>query len=265
MTSGEFGKKYPTSSCLEFDAVCQFSWSESNTAVDCKRSVVVVSHPGTFVTSSTQEPHLRRLVSSRRNIENAMQVLPRFDEVICTNKSLARTCNRKLRKGVLRHFGVDTDIFQHVGGFDPSTRWGACWISQDSPVKGIEYARQIDNLEMTVSDPHSNPHPPIDVAGIYNKSIDYVCTSFGEGGPMTIPEAMACGCNIHTTNVGIVPDIDPNISIGRVYRDPQHLVDEYRVPSDPVEGIPSESNRQYAVENWSWEKQSKEWIDAILG
>jgi glycosyltransferase involved in cell wall biosynthesis len=48
---------------------------------------------------------------------------------------------------------------------------------------------------------------PAEMARIYNESRIMLCTSYAEGGPRVVPEAMACGTAVIATPVGIIPEM----------------------------------------------------------
>lgn len=68
----------------------------------------------------------------------------------------------------------------------------------------------------------------VDILNIYNSSKIFVLPSLGEGFPLTILEAMACGCVPVVTNVGDISEIVKDGYNGSIIYDPNH-VDELAV------------------------------------
>jgi glycosyltransferase involved in cell wall biosynthesis len=55
------------------------------------------------------------------------------------------------------------------------------------------------------------------LAEVYRRARVLVCASLSEGGPRVVPEAMACGTPVITTQVGLVPDLVADGRDGLIY------------------------------------------------
>lgn len=85
----------------------------------------------------------------------------------------------------------------------------------------------------------------------YSTTRVVLCTSSWEGYPLSILEAMACGCPIISTNVGISPELLPVSQI--VPRD----VLEFKKTIEEVELVVPD------ISPWDWKIKIKEWEDVF--
>ncbi len=89
-------------------------------------------------------------------------------------------------------------------------------IVGDGPLmKSLRFKIKNENLEGQVAF-HGWAKDQVEIANLLNKSKILVMSSYNEGGPRVVLEAMACGVPVLATPVGIVPDVIKDKKSGRI-------------------------------------------------
>jgi len=206
----------------DFDACCQFAWTEATRDLPI-RNVTVVAHDGLkyqFPYLGT-DSYLTSISTALRNKDTAAASLPRFDHVIFFNRGLVVDYVKDF--SVLWP-GVDTDIFtpkppERRRDSDPSKRFVIGWAGQRGcRHKGEDLLHavmqnmnridangfQFEWNDCKASDP--DVRHPDSMAEWYRGLDAFLCTAASEGGPMTTLEAAACGVPVITTPVGFAKE-----------------------------------------------------------
>lgn len=108
---------------------------------------------------------------------------------------------------------------------------------------------------------------PQELARAYNSARVVVCTSFMEGGPRVVPEAMACGLPAVSTRVGITPEIVTDGETGFLLeeRDPAVLADRaLRLLEDPDLYDRCAANAIATAARFDYDDAIREYAEAYL-
>jgi len=159
-------------------------------------------------------------VGSRKNANSALKTINqvKFRHIRTPSTEIKNHLQSKTHLQnimVVRH-GVDPDIFRPLKrrqrGF--VVGWAGNYPRKEKRTHllsrlghPLKIAKDVDHSEMVF---------------FYNSVYVYVCISSTEGTPMTVPEAMACGLPVVSTEVGLVPEL---------------LEDEWIVPVNPEERV----------------------------
>lgn len=108
--------------------------------------------------------------------------------------------------------------------------------------------------------------PLEDMPKFYRKIDCYVCASSSEGFSLSVLEAASCGCPIISTRVGGTEELIRHGGNGfLVDRSIKDIVKHIRIlKKDPqLFTQMSIDMRQYVMENYGWDKRTKDWIDFL--
>lgn len=131
-------------------------------------------------------------------------------------------------------FGVDTQLFRPMDkataraevGWDPTERIVLFPYDTDRPVKNAALARQVvDDLPMEATLRTISEVPYRRVPTYMNASDALLVTSRRESGPMVVPEAVACGLPVVSTDVGFVADLLADVDTAAVGQGRTELVE----------------------------------------
>lgn len=161
----------------------------------------------TFLGSDINLPNIRR-------ISKIVYSISSFS--IFVDKKLAQLINAK-KKYVVQSLGIDLATFSPIEktvsrekvGFSQSDKVILFSSSFDRKEKNFFLAKKaLDSLEQSFSiielgKSYSREYLNL----LYNVADVFLLTSFTEGSPQTIKEAMACNCPIVTTDVGDIKEI----------------------------------------------------------
>jgi glycosyltransferase involved in cell wall biosynthesis len=107
-------------------------------------------------------------------------------------------------------FYIDLDIFKPQ---EVAKQYDLIFVGRNAPNKGFELFEQVVRLTglkpLVIGDGHRFVKDSAEVAKLMNESRLLLMTSYDEGGPRVVLEAMACGIPVVATPVGIVPEVLP--------------------------------------------------------
>jgi glycosyltransferase involved in cell wall biosynthesis len=105
---------------------------------------------------------------------------------------------------------LDLDVFKPQ---DTPKRYDLIFVARRSANKGFDLFQQVVRRTglkaLVIGEGHRFVKDAAEVAGLMNESRLLLMTSYNEGGPRVVLEAMACGVPVVATPVGIVPDVLP--------------------------------------------------------
>lgn len=208
----------------EFDAVCQFSWTEcplssATKPLPVKRMcTVIASHGIEFDMNLASKSIPERIATRLRNKESARERLPRFDAVLCVSQRLQELASKLCGKAVLATPGVDHSMFYPVPlPMGDRLRVGWCGQKQDDPGKDVKGFREIllplidklrDRVQFIVNPRTAkNALPHAEMVAWYKGLDCVISTSCSEGCQMPLLEAAACGRAAIATDVGAASEL----------------------------------------------------------
>jgi hypothetical protein len=208
----------------EFDAVCQFSWTECpigspSKPMPIKRMcTVVASHGIEFDVNVDAESVPERIATRLRNKESAKERLPRFANVLCVSRRLHELASKLCDNAMLATPGVDLAMFYPIPlPLGEKLRVGWCGQRQDDPAKDVKGFREIllplidklrDRVQFIVNPRTAkNALPHAEMVAWYKGLDCVISTSCSEGCQMPLLEAAACGRAAIATDVGAASEL----------------------------------------------------------
>jgi len=148
------------------------------------------------------------------------EIAKKMDFVVCMCEKYRRVIENINKNNYIIHQPTD------LKNFKPKIRLGFASRFYKSGRKGEDLLNIVSELPFVDIKLATGQIKAKDMGDFYN-SIDYILiTSKLEGGPMCLTEGLACGKEIITSNVGLVPELK---DCGYVYvydrSDPQNLID----------------------------------------
>jgi glycosyltransferase involved in cell wall biosynthesis len=212
-------------------------WFPLRTPVIVARGPVVGSVPPSSAVVATSFRTAEELMRSERLMDRAVYFIQHretwsgssrrvdatwsaFDRMIVTSEWLREIALETFGKEEvgLAVYGVDHETFEPAAKGVPRTVPVIGFMWDDRPWKGgrdfldaLDLLRGRIRFEVRTFGLGSSPPPGLSFAGRlsgsalaeFYRSLDvFVCASWHESGPMTMPEAMACGVPVLTTDVG---------------------------------------------------------------
>jgi len=244
-----------------WDAILHCSWTTANTTVRNTCNCTLVAHVGAFFEKGSSGIIPWRSTTNIRNATTARDMLPRFDKVFCVSEELL-----SLSSGFPGNFahlpmGIDTELYKPI---EPAEFHGDTflWSGQPSLVKGEDVRDALLDRGVKINSISHSAHTPVkfnpeEMCRQYCSHGAFLCTSWCEGGPLTVLESLSCNVPVVSSLVGIVPELGDMISIG--YKSPLDMLDV--LPQVPQK---TRNYRAWIEENRSWRKLSSVWIEAIL-
>ncbi len=181
-------------------------------------------------------------------------------------------------------YGVDLDVFRPVADPEPRPVPVIGFMHDDRPLKGaadmlsaLSSVRSGRDVKVMAFGLGTKPLPAwVNYLGRlsghalaeFYRSIDvFVSASWTETGPMTVPEAMACGAAVVTTDVGNVRIWSDEGRFCRIVppREPSALASAIEAMiEDPAERSRMSGGGREMIRNFTWERTARDFEKALL-